>query len=137
MQSCGQKGYSSARIEIAKDVKNHKSRFFSYLSSKQKHREGTGPLLHRAGNRVTNNADKADVLKTVFTGIAGLQITASSSYNDVCVDPPVVEGGLVCLLLQGLNPHKSMGLGRIHPRVLREVADIIVVRPLSIIFEKL
>lgn len=47
-----------------------------------------------------------------------------------------MEGGLVCILLQGLSPHKSVGPGRIQPRVLREVADIIVTRPLSIIFEK-
>ena len=37
--------------------------------------------------------------------------------------------------MQGLNPHKSVSLEGIHPRVVREVADV-VARPPSIIFEK-
>ncbi|KAK4806770.1 hypothetical protein QYF61_005566 [Mycteria americana] len=86
-----------------------------YVSSKQKHREDRGLLLNRAGKLVTTNADEAEVLSTffasVFTGVAGPQITRSSSYGSACVDPPVVEEGLVCSLLQGLNPHKSIGSG--------------------------
>lgn len=48
--------------------------------------------------------------------------------------PPAVEEGLVCSLLQGLNPHKSMDPEEIHPGVLRQVAAI-GARPLSIISE--
>lgn len=33
------------------------------------------------------------------------------------VNTPVVEEGLVCGLLQKLNPHKFVSLNRIHPRV--------------------
>ncbi|KAK4806872.1 hypothetical protein QYF61_012593 [Mycteria americana] len=123
------KAKAQLELKLAKDVKYNKKGFFRYVSSKQKHREDRGLLLNRAGKLVTTNADKAEVLNTffasVFIGIAGPQITGSSSYSNACVVPPVAEEGLVCGLLQRLDPHKSMGQDGIHPRVLREVADIV------------
>lgn len=92
----------------------------------------TGPLLNRASKQVTNNADKAEVLNTffssAFTGIAGPQITGSSSY-DPC--QPSISGERA-----GLRPksstHVNLVPDGIRPRVLREITDV-VARPLSII----
>ena len=48
---------------------------------------------------------------------------------------PLVEEEVVWLCLAGVNVHKSMSLDKMHPHVLRELADLIA-ELFSVIFDK-
>ncbi|KFV89305.1 hypothetical protein N327_11045, partial [Fulmarus glacialis] len=48
---------------------------------------------------------------------------------------PIIQGEMVSNLLHHLDTHKSMGLDGIHPRVLRELAEVLT-NVLSIIYHQ-
>ncbi|CAM4637825.1 unnamed protein product [Caretta caretta] len=100
--------------------------------------ESVGPLLNEGGNLATEDVEKANVLNaifaTVFTNKVISQPTALGSTAWGGGDQPSVEKEVVRDYLEKLDEHKSMGPNALHPRVLKELADVIA-EPLAIIFE--
>ena len=92
----------------------------------------------------TSNEDKekADVLNAFFTSV----FKSQTSYPQVSLlpdlaalageltKPPTIQEETVRDLLLQLDCHKSMGPDEIHPRVLRELAEVIA-EPLTIIYQ--
>jgi len=113
---------------------------FRYVNRKRRTKENIGPLLDGEGLLTDNEIGKAETFNAFFTSVFNT--------NDGLRDPgyPELEdhdGGNDKLptnpehvqdLLLHLDPYKSMDLDGIHPRVLKELADVIA-GPLSIIFQ--
>jgi len=56
-------------LKLARDVKGNKKAFYSYVSDRRQTRKNVGPLRKEAGDIVTQDVGKAEVLNNFFASV--------------------------------------------------------------------
>ncbi|KAK4822331.1 hypothetical protein QYF61_013030 [Mycteria americana] len=130
-------------LNLASAVKDNKKCFYKYISNKRRAQENLHPLLDEGGNIVTKDEEKAEVLNAFFASVfhsktscsPGTQPPELADRDGEQNEAPRIQGEMVSDLLHHLDTHRSMGPDGIHPRVLREVVEVLT-KPLSILYQQ-
>ena len=134
------KNVKEKEAKLAKESKNNPKGFFRYVASKTSSKEPVSNLIKEDGTLTQNDSEKACVLNNFFASVFTVEKDANVpnfSCNKSIPGISLVEVTIEQMVkaLKNLNPSKSPGPDEIHPRILKELADI-VAYPLKILFDR-
>ena len=133
------KAQKEKEIKIARYIKTDPKKFYAYVSSKTKPRETVANLLQKDGSLTKCDSEKAEVLNNFFTSVFTLEdssnIPSFPQRTPKTLSTPVISVDEMKNKLKQLNTSKSAGPDNMHPRLLKELAEVIAL-PLKLLFDK-
>ena len=126
--------------KIAHESKSNVKCFWKYVNNKLKRKTGIGPICRPDKSKTNNDREKADIFNTYFSSVFVNENIENvpvfeKRYDGLVMSDIEIDEADVNTLLKGLDDAKSMGPDGLHPRLLKEVADVISY-PVSIVFNK-
>ena len=122
------KAKALTELNLAWDVEGNKKAFYRYVSDRRQTRENVDPLRKEAGELVTRDVEKAEVLNDFFASLFNSKCSSHTAQAAECKggdweneEPPTIAEDQVQDCLRNLKVHKSMEPDDMHPQVLREV----------------
>ena len=116
---------------IASEAKTNPKKLWKYVKSKLKVKPAIAPLIDKNKKKTKNEQQQAEVLSDFFAEVLEVEPGGELPHLD---DRPLITQPLNTInitkeetmkMLKGLNPSKSSGPDEIHPRVLKEMAEVI------------
>uniref|UniRef100_A0A670I6Y3 Reverse transcriptase domain-containing protein n=1 Tax=Podarcis muralis TaxID=64176 RepID=A0A670I6Y3_PODMU len=133
------KAKAQNELRLAREVKSNKKGFYGYVRSKRKNKETVGSLRGEDGEMQTGDTERAELLNAFFASVFSDKENNARpeefGANDSAEETqPRITKEIVQEYLASLDVFKSPGPDELHPRVLKELADVIS-EPLAVIFE--
>ncbi|KAK4831141.1 LOW QUALITY PROTEIN: hypothetical protein QYF61_015444 [Mycteria americana] len=129
-------------LKLASVVSDNKKGIFKCVNSKRWSKESTALILVEDSNLTSRDEEKAEAFNVCFAPVFdntdrpwAARFPESEDHECGNSDFPFVDAEIVRDQLYQLNVHKSMGPDGIHPRVLKEQADVME-GLLSIIYQR-
>ena len=134
------KAKRSYERKLAEEIKVNPKSFWKYVRSKTKVKQGISDLERQDGSFAHTDGEKAEELNKFFASVFTREDVSDvpepvSKHSGDALSTIVVTEEEVLKKLKKMNPSKSPGPDGLHPRVLKESADVIAL-PLTLIFNK-
>ena len=126
--------------DVANTAKANPKKFWQYINRTTKIVAGIGDLETPSNGLTGNDKDKAEILANFFSSV----FTQENMENMPTVTMSKSNGGLesyeigvedVRKKLSILNPNKSPGSDNLHPRILREMKNVLD-KPLTMLYQE-
>ena len=134
------KAIKEYEMDIARKAKRDPKGFYKFVNSKMKTKSRVADLLYENEVKTSTEKDKSEVLNKFFSSVFTEEdVTNVPDLVNLPVIQPldniVFSEEDIRVLLVNIDSNKSPGPDRIHPRVLKECAEVLKM-PLFLLFRK-